>query len=118
MKRPLEGCLRSEGLTGPRPRKAAMRKCSIIEVVFCYCADGVAPGPRRWAVILIAVFTSSPVAMNAAEGFGFFGAAVDKNGSANHTLLIPPPVWFDNVMVGYMPLVEQMLPSKPGIHLS
>ena len=30
MKRQLEGCLRSEGLTGSRPRKAAMRKCSII----------------------------------------------------------------------------------------
>ena len=29
-KRPLEGCLRSDGLSGSRPRKAAMRKCSII----------------------------------------------------------------------------------------
>ena len=28
--------------------------------------------------------------MNATEGFGFFRAVVDKNGSANHTLLIPP----------------------------
>ena len=77
---------------------------------------------RTWlgdgAMILVAVFASSPVAMLTAEGFGFFGAAVDEGGTVNHTLLIPPPVWFDNVMVGYMPLVEQMLPSKPGIHLS
>ena len=28
-KRPLEGCLRSDGLSGSRPRKAAMRKRSI-----------------------------------------------------------------------------------------
>lgn len=29
-KRPLEGCLRSDGLSGSRPRKAAMQKRSII----------------------------------------------------------------------------------------
>ena len=90
----------------------------IYHVVFGNGADGVAPGPRRWAVMLIAVFAPSTIAMLTAECFGFFGAVVDKNGSVNHIQLIPPPVWFDNVMVGYMPLVEQMLPSKPDFHLS
>lgn len=68
-------------------------------------------------MILVAVFASSPVAMLTAEGFGFIGAVVDEDGSVNHTLLIPP-LWFDNVMVGYIPLVPQMLPSKPDFHLS
>ena len=56
----------------------------IYHVVFGDGADGVAPGPRRWAVILIAVFAPSPIAMLTAEGFGFFGAVVDENGTFNH----------------------------------
>lgn len=37
-------------------------------------------------MILIAVFTSSTVAMLTAEGFGFIGSVVDEDGSVNHTL--------------------------------
>ena len=62
----------------------------IYHVVFGNGADGVAPGPRRWAVMLIAVFAPSTIAMLTAECFGFFGAVVDKNGSVNHIQLIPP----------------------------
>lgn len=56
----------------------------IYHIVFGDGADGVAPGPRRWAVMLIAVFAPSTIAMLTAEGFGFFGAVVDENGTVNH----------------------------------
>lgn len=36
-------------------------------------------------MILIAVFAPSQIAMLTAEGFGFFGAAVDEDGTVNHT---------------------------------
>lgn len=39
-------------------------------------------------MILIAVFTPSPVAMLTAEDFCFLGAVVDEDGTFNHTLSI------------------------------
>lgn len=39
-------------------------------------------------MILVAVFTPSPVAMFTAEGFGSLGAVVDEDGTVNHTLSI------------------------------
>lgn len=39
-------------------------------------------------MILIAVFAPSPIAMLTTEGFGFLGAAVNEDGTVNHTLSI------------------------------
>ena len=39
-------------------------------------------------MILVTVFTPSPIAMLTTEGFGFLGAVVDEDGTINHTLSI------------------------------
>ena len=83
-KRPLEGCLRSDGLSGSRPRKAAMRKRSIGGCLLLLLLSNCST-PRAGAVILIAVFTPR-IAVDATEGFGFLGAVVDEDGTINHTL--------------------------------
>ena len=48
----------------------------------------IAPRPGTGAVILIAVFAPSSIAMLTAVGFGFLGAVVDEDGTVNHTLSI------------------------------
>ena len=49
---------------------------------------------------------------------GTVGAEDDGARVVIHIQLVPPPVCVDKVMVGYIPLVPQMLPSKPDFHLS
>ena len=49
---------------------------------------------------------------------GAVGAEDEGTKVAKHIQSVPPPVCVDKVRVGYIPLVPQMLPSKPGFHLS
>ena len=83
-KRPLEGCLRSDGLSGSRPRKAAMRKRSIggclLLLLLSNCSTATGWGGDTYRRIY------TPVAVDATEGFGFLGAVVDEDGTINHTL--------------------------------
>ena len=48
---------------------------------------------------------------------GAVGAEDDGVRVVIHIQSVPPPVLLDKVMVGYIPLVLQMFPSKPAFHL-
>ena len=87
---PLLGCLRSDGLSGSRPRLAAMNTLRIIDYLSLLCLWCCSTARGSYDAVCRRT-DPPPISMLTAEGFGFFRAVMHHDGFAfSHILLILP----------------------------